>query len=622
VVTFFVLTGFVLPSFPDAEYVVEEWVHLYHGLDELNNAEGNAIAVSDSGNVYVGGLLRYEKDDLSDSIFLTYSVNNSGEYRWLDLSPLSTWSNYARDIVVDRSENVYVVGSVDGYFYTAKYRSTGSREWSKSPVDGVAMEVALDTSGNIYVTGKGANDIYTVKYLPNGNQLWCETYDGAGDLIDMGTAITVDLEGNAYVAGKTSGDICVIKYDTSGNEKWLRTYSGTADGSNSVRSIAVDSAGNAYITGYCTNSGTGHDLFVIKYDTDGNEEWVRTYNGTANDADGGDAIAVDSNGNAYVAGYCTNSAPYLKHDFCIIKYDTNGNQEWVEILTWTGNGPGGAEAICLDSIGDAYVAGYISTSSSHRDTCVTKYDADGNQLWIAIYGGPIDLEDSLNDIAIDHEGYIYVTGESGRSLVYDFRKDLIIIKYRQITGGMHVTGFNAFSVESGITIGWEAYVTGSYVIAGFDLYRTIGSDVLPRSGIRLNDVLITGTSPYRYDDVNVSMDVTYGYWLEVFDVGGPSEMHGPIECTWNGNLPVAYALYQSRPNPALGKATIAFDLPETGHVKLTVYDIAGREVAAPVDRELPAGTYEGEVSGLAPGVYIYRLAAGDFNAAKKMVVVE
>jgi hypothetical protein len=616
-ITSFVLTGCILPYVVYAEYVTEEWVHVYHGPSDGDSAKGMVIAVSDYGNVYVGGYLDLDQSKL---VFLTYSVDSSGECRWWDSLPSTDWNNYPRDIVVDRSENIYVVGSVDGYFYTAKYRSTGSCEWSKSPVDGEAMAVALDTSDNIYVTGKGANDIYTVKYLPNGNQLWCKTYDGAGDLIDRGTSIAVDFDGNVYVAGKTSGDICVIKYDTNGNEKWLRTYSGTADGSNSVRSIAVDSAGNAYITGGCTNLGTGYDLFVIKYDADGNEEWVRTYNGTANDADGGNAIAVDSNGNAYVAGSRTNSSSYLAPDFCVIKYDTNGNQKWVKVVVGTDDGYASAKAICVDSGGNAYIAGYIDNSSTGTDTCVVKYNTDGVQQWIAFYKR--GQGDELCDIAFDGDSYIYVTGESGRLYGFDLLKSLIVIKYRQTTGGMHINGFNAFSVESGITIGWEAYVTGSYEIAGFDLYCTIGSDVLPRSGIRLNDVLITGTSPYSYDDVNVSMDVTYGYWLEVFDVGGPSEMHGPIECTWNGNLPTTYALYQSRPNPARGKATIAFDMPEAGRAKLTVYDIAGREVAALMDRELPAGIYEAEVSGLAPGVYVYRLAAGDFNAAKKMVVIE
>jgi hypothetical protein len=115
---------------------------------------------------------------------------------------------------------------------------------------------------------------------------------------------------------------------------------------------------------------------------------------------------------------------------------------------------------------------------------------------------------------------------------------------------------------------------------------------------------------------------TYSYWLEALDVGGAAETFGPVECTWNGALPTAYALYQSRPNPARGSAMIAFDLPEDTRVTLAVYDISGRKVTTLVDETLAVGSHERTVAGLASGVYIYKLDAGSFSAARKMVVVE
>ncbi|UCE28234.1 MAG: T9SS type A sorting domain-containing protein, partial [Candidatus Coatesbacteria bacterium] len=82
-----------------------------------------------------------------------------------------------------------------------------------------------------------------------------------------------------------------------------------------------------------------------------------------------------------------------------------------------------------------------------------------------------------------------------------------------------------------------------------------------------------------------------------------------------------YALYQSRPNPAKGTATIAFDLPEVADVTLTVYDISGRKVTTLVDETLTAGEHKAEISEMAPGVYVYKLDAGSYSAARKMVVV-
>lgn len=187
---------------------------------------------------------------------------------------------------------------------------------------------------------------------------------------------------------------------------------------------------------------------------------------------------------------------------------------------------------------------------------------------------------------------------------------------------INVTSFEAESATDGINVSWECDDSA----AGFNLYRSSknnGRDAktaAPRDC--LNAELITGESPYEYLDATVENDVTYNYWLEAIDVGGSSETFGPVECTWRGILPTTYALYQSRPNPAPGSATIAFGLPETAPVTLAVYDVSGRKVTTVVNETLAIGTHERTISGLAPGVYVYRLKAGDFNAAKKMVIVE
>jgi hypothetical protein len=182
---------------------------------------------------------------------------------------------------------------------------------------------------------------------------------------------------------------------------------------------------------------------------------------------------------------------------------------------------------------------------------------------------------------------------------------------------MRVENFAAESVAEGIELSWTA--TGAY--SGFNVYRSESST---RTDVRdkLNGELITGTTPYSYLDADVAEDVTYSYRLEAIDVNGLSETYGPVECAWRGSLPSGYALYQSRPNPSKGTAVMAFDLPEAADVTLAVYDISGRKVATPLNGRLEAGEHEAIVGGLAPGVYVYRLDAGAFSAAKKMVVVK
>ncbi len=184
---------------------------------------------------------------------------------------------------------------------------------------------------------------------------------------------------------------------------------------------------------------------------------------------------------------------------------------------------------------------------------------------------------------------------------------------------------NSFEAKpdcEGVILRWDVNTTGDTEIAGFNLYRSTnaGEAKAITSLEKLNTRLITGESPYTYLDATVNEGVTYNYWLEAIDVGGAAETFGPVDCTWNGALPTTYTLYQSRPNPAKGSATISFDLPEDANVTLAVYDISGRKVTTVVDRTLPAGEHEVEVSGLAPGVYVYRLKAAEFSAVKKMVI--
>ncbi|UCE27775.1 MAG: T9SS type A sorting domain-containing protein [Candidatus Coatesbacteria bacterium] len=192
------------------------------------------------------------------------------------------------------------------------------------------------------------------------------------------------------------------------------------------------------------------------------------------------------------------------------------------------------------------------------------------------------------------------------------------------TVGIALDYFEAASENDGVELSWAVNETEETEVAGFNLYRSVKSEVTDTKAItsrdKLNAELITGEPPYEYVDTAVERDVTYSYWLEAIDVGGASETFGPAECIWNGVLPTTYALYQSRPNPATGTATIAFDLPEETKVTLTVYDISGRKVTTLVNETLAAGEHERTVSALAPGVYVYKLEAGAFSAAKKMVV--
>ena len=92
--------------------------------------------------------------------------------------------------------------------------------------------------------------------------------------------------------------------------------------------------------------------------------------------------------------------------------------------------------------------------------------------------------------------------------------------------------------------------------------------------------------------------------------------------TAEGNIPTVFALHQSVPNPNDGSCSIAFDLPRPCNVELSVFDLAGRRIKTVVRGDMNAGSHDVTVSGLASGVYLYKIKAGDFEEAKKMVVIK
>jgi hypothetical protein len=91
-----------------------------------------------------------------------------------------------------------------------------------------------------------------------------------------------------------------------------------------------------------------------------------------------------------------------------------------------------------------------------------------------------------------------------------------------------------------------------------------------------------------------------------------------------GSLPGQFALHDNYPNPFNPATIIEFDLPARAEVRLDVFNILGQKVVTLIDQELPPGPhavrFDGD--GLASGVYLYRLKAGDLEATKKMVLLK
>jgi uncharacterized delta-60 repeat protein len=152
-------------------------------------------------------------------------------------------------------------------------------------------------------------------------------------------------------------------------------------------------------------------------------EWVARYNGPENRGDTPRAIAIDSSDNVYVTG--SSEVSEIDMDYTTVKYSHDGNELWVARY----GGPGTtavSRAIAIDSYDNVYVTGNSMFFPDVRDYATIKYSPDGNELWVARYNGPNNLYDVASAIAIDSNDNIYVTGNSAGS---GTGRDYATIKY-------------------------------------------------------------------------------------------------------------------------------------------------------------------------------------------------
>jgi len=249
---------------------------------------------------------------------------------------------------------------------------------------------------------------------------------------------------------------------------------------------------------------------------------------------------------------------------------------------------------------------------------------------VSVGGTPLDPDEYCIDL---EDGWITLATAPGAGqtltveYVYSTDMELAVTNWspyrggfvflNEIESGVTLIAFNTVIVEGGVAVRWDAIENDKH--AGYNLYRSTGRE-RASDQTRLNGELIAGTTPYAYTDRDVTAGVTYYYWLEDVELSGRTSTHGPAVVTF-GATPYTFALAQNYPNPAPGETTVSFSLPEKGYVELEVFDITGRKVDTLVAGELAEGEHEIAYSpALAPGVYLYRLTAGENSAVRKMVV--
>ncbi len=187
------------------------------------------------------------------------------------------------------------------------------------------------------------------------------------------------------------------------------------------------------------------------------------------------------------------------------------------------------------------------------------------------------------------------------------------------------------SVIGGIVHNSDGLAVGGAYVFAFDNTTGTGSfAVTAEDGSYMIEGLIPGNytvfgDKYTYTNETIAeVDVDYGQnqyaSANLVLKGGENT----LSVDSDSEAPVAYALGQNYPNPFNPSTTISFSLPEASNVTLKVFDSLGREVATLISGDVSAGTHNVtfDASGLASGLYVYRIEAGDFSAAKKLLLLK
>ncbi|MEO6403989.1 MAG: SBBP repeat-containing protein [Ferruginibacter sp.] len=375
---YYILTSAILCLFIShvvTAQVQEVWA-VPHTYSDMSLDAANVNAVDQYGNVYVAGI----SHQTSGEDYVTIIKYDAyGVEKWNHVFGGGYENYYMRPVeLIVKNNNVYLLTtsfSTNNVFKVVKYDLDGHFRWLtkfSGVVDnhyGKAYDMDVDPIGNVYVAGYEAAEssldpttlvsiYFTVKLEGlEGEQQWVRTYNGTdpGNGSNLAYAIVADPSGNTYVTGRSQFngklDIATIKYNTAGVRQWVQRYNGTADGDDVGYDIALDAGNNIYVTGYTTAANNNKNYVTLKYNSDGEQQWVQTYNGFQEKDDVANALVVDWAGNIYVTGNSHVISDLDHYEGVTIKYNTNGT------AFWTSRTDIYPEDIAVDVENNVYIAG-------------------------------------------------------------------------------------------------------------------------------------------------------------------------------------------------------------------------------------------------------------------------
>jgi hypothetical protein len=543
-------------------------------------------------------------------IFSVLIVRAQATFQWSYLYDNNSVHDIVEKTIVDNQGNIFLAGykkldGGNGYTdpFIAKVSTSGALQYTRSfthPYTNNAnsrgclfRSAATDNQGNVIVAGHidsafGGYKAFVIKYNSSGDTLWGR-YAGINDTMGYCSwgDIKIDNSGNIYVAGNNFNynpymrSFIIAKYTPNGVLQWIKRYvppvSYFTDPAYKVY-LGIDNSGNIIFasTNQKASSSYSQDIQVIKYNSAGSLIWADTYNGIGDGQDVTKGMALDASGNAYVV--CNSLNINYNNEITCVKFSTaNGSVDWAFRTDGTQNsfGSDDACAIAVNSTNEIYITGTLMNTTTLSDGVIIKLNSSGAEQWRRMESTGVTEE--MKDVKTDNSGVYTVC---------------------TFTGGFYNVKTRKFNHSGDSLWSMNYHVTNRSETAKF---INVGPS---------NNVYISG-------DEYIANNTGYVYLVRYTNaITGVTPT--------SNNQPDKFSLEQNYPNPFNPNTNIKFEIPKDGMVKLTVFDVSGREVEAVVNEQLSAGTYSVDfnASRLSTGVYFYRLETEGFTDTKKMILVK
>ncbi|KYK23438.1 hypothetical protein AYK24_07560 [Thermoplasmatales archaeon SG8-52-4] len=326
--------------------------------------------------------------------------------------------------------------------------------------------VQQTTDGGYVITGEtssfgaGWRDVWLIKTDSAGNKIWDKTFGGYAN--DGGYCVQQTTDNGYIISGYTESfgsggsDIWLIKTNSNGVEEWNNTFGSPSQDWGYCVQQTTD--GGYIITGNILTDL--HDVWLIKTDSAGNKIWDKTFGGSAND--GGYCVQQTTDNGYIISGY-TESFGSGKWDVWLIKTNSSGNEEWDKTFGGTDNDEGYFVQQTSDG-GYIITGGTKSFSAWGWDVWLIKTDSTGNMLWNRNFGDPFDENEDWGMCVrqTTDSGYI-ITGETYSSI--DGEIDVWLIKTDSTGNKKWDRTFGGRRSDAGSCV--QQTTDGGYVITGY-----------------------------------------------------------------------------------------------------------------------------------------------------------